>query len=137
MNDNPAPPQDALSDLEWMRQRMAKPAVEDSGTTTCRLDPLPTTKADMKRVRPRNAIHSTPCHLTQLEIARSSVERSNTRHHSWLFVQNLPFSCTDEDLKGLFKPFGEISQVGLLLLVHFPLEILTGAPVSPAGEITF
>ena len=30
---------------------------------------------------------------------------------SRLFVRNLSFSCTDEELADLFKPFGEISQV--------------------------
>ena len=74
MDDGSASSQDALSDLEWMRQRMAKSAVEVSDTTARRLDPLPTTKADMEQVRPRNAIHSTPCHLTQLELVRSLIK---------------------------------------------------------------
>lgn len=73
--DDPAPSQDALSDLEWMRQRMAKPAVGDPDATARRSDPLPTAKADMRQVRPRNAIHSVPpCHLTQLEIAGSFIK---------------------------------------------------------------
>ena len=42
---------------------------------------------------------------------------------SRLFVRNLAFSCTDEELAELFKPFGEISQVSflsfLILLGHF------------------
>ena len=33
---------------------------------------------------------------------------------SRLFVRNLSFSCTDEELADLFKPFGEISQVSFL-----------------------
>ncbi len=32
---------------------------------------------------------------------------------SRLFVRNLPFSCTDEELATIFEPFGEISQVGV------------------------
>ena len=73
VGDDPAPSQDALSDLEWMRQRMAKSAVGDSDATARRLDPLPTTKEDMKQVRPPNAIHSVPCHLTQPK-ARSLIK---------------------------------------------------------------
>ena len=42
---------------------------------------------------------------------------------SRLFVRNLSFSCTDEELADLFKPFGEISQVSflsfLILSGHF------------------
>jgi len=71
---DPAPSQDALSDLEWMRQRMAKSAVGDPDATARHSDPLPATKSDTRQVRPRNAIHSVLCHLTQLEIARSLIK---------------------------------------------------------------
>lgn len=33
---------------------------------------------------------------------------------SRLFIRNLAFSCTDEELAELFRPFGEISQVRIL-----------------------
>lgn len=62
MDDDPAPPQETLSDLEWMRQRMAKSNAEDSNTIA---DPLSTTKADANQVRPPDVIHSTPCRLTR------------------------------------------------------------------------
>jgi len=120
MNDNPAPPQDALSDLEWMKQRMAKPAVEDSGTTACRLDPLPTTKADMKHVRPCNAIHSTSCHLTQLEIARSLIKRPNTRHHS----QNRSALCPE--------PRFLLHRRGFEGIVQTFWRDFTGWPLAPS-----
>ena len=35
---------------------------------------------------------------------------------SRLFVRNLSFSCTDEELADLFKPFGEISQASFFIL---------------------
>ena len=39
---------------------------------------------------------------------------------SRLFVRNLSFSCTDEELADLFKPFGEISQVSFFIVSgHF------------------
>jgi RNA recognition motif-containing protein len=38
---------------------------------------------------------------------------------SRLFVRNLSFSCTDEELADLFKPFGEISQVKFLVISLF------------------
>ena len=37
---------------------------------------------------------------------------------SRLFVRNLSFSCTDEELADLFKPFGEISQVSFLSFLY-------------------
>lgn len=30
-----------------------------------------------------------------------------------LFIRNLAFSCTEEELGDLFRPFGEIAQVGV------------------------
>lgn len=92
--DDPSPSQDALSDLEWMRQRMAKSVVEDSDTTAHNSDPPPTTAADITQVCPREVIHSTLCHLTRLEIARSLVKRSSARHHS----QNRSTLCPEPRL---------------------------------------
>ena len=66
MDDDPGPPQEILSDLEWMRQRMTKSNAEDSNTIA---DPLSTTKADISQVRPPDVIHSTPCRLTRPETA--------------------------------------------------------------------
>ena len=66
MDDDPAPPQETLSDLEWMRQRMAKSNAEDANTSA---DPLSTTKADINQVRSPDWIHSTPCSLTRSETA--------------------------------------------------------------------
>ena len=51
MDVDPAPSQDALSDLEWMRQRMAKSIVDDSDTTATHLDPPPPGVADVNKVR--------------------------------------------------------------------------------------
>jgi RNA recognition motif-containing protein len=35
---------------------------------------------------------------------------------SRLFLRNLAFSCTDTDLLELCRPFGEVSQVSILVL---------------------
>ncbi|KAF8549405.1 hypothetical protein OG21DRAFT_1470054 [Imleria badia] len=41
---------------------------------------------------------------------------------SRLFLRNLAFSCTDDDLLALFRPFGEIAQV------HIPLDPVSKQP---------
>ena len=50
------------------------------------------------------------------------VEKDDTKETilqtSRLFVRNLSFSCTDEELADLFKPFGEISQVSFLSFLY-------------------
>ena len=53
MDVGPAPSQDALSDLEWMKQRMAKSAVQDSDTITSHPDPTPQNVTDINQVRLR------------------------------------------------------------------------------------
>ena len=65
---NPTPSQDTLSDLEWMRQRMTKYPVEDSGATNQRSDPLPIDKPDAHQVCFRRVI---PRRFTQLSEART------------------------------------------------------------------
>ena len=39
MDADPTPSQNGLSDMEWMRQRMAKPTVEDPDIDTHHVDP--------------------------------------------------------------------------------------------------
>ena len=50
MGSNTTLSQDALSDLEWMKQRMAKSAVEDSDATIRPPDSQPTNKPDTHQV---------------------------------------------------------------------------------------
>ena len=83
------PRQDDVSDLEWMKQRMSKnvDVVEQSDGEG--ESPVKETKDDTKE--------------TILQTSR-------------LFVRNLSFSCTDDELAELFKPFGEISQVSFFVI---------------------
>ena len=53
MDLDSAPSQDALSDLEWMKQRMAKSAVQESETITPHPDPPPPNVTDINQVRLR------------------------------------------------------------------------------------
>lgn len=60
---NPTPSQVALSDLEWMRQRMVKPTVGDSDTAPRH---LPVDDVDINEVRSHEVICPARRHLTQL-----------------------------------------------------------------------
>ena len=51
MDPDPAPPQGVLSDLEWMRQRMAKSVDDDSDMTAPRPEPQPQGMSDISQVR--------------------------------------------------------------------------------------
>ncbi|KAF9647916.1 hypothetical protein BDM02DRAFT_3097287 [Thelephora ganbajun] len=118
---DPTPPQDALSDLEWMRQRMAKSSVGDSGTAAGHLDLPPTNEAGTRQVRPCEAIP-----FYHLETSSGDPTRDTILRTARLFVRNLAYSCTNEDLTELFKPFGEISQV------HIPIDRTTKEPKGVA-----
>ena len=82
MDVDPAPSQDALSDLEWMRQRMAKSVVGDPNTVTHISDPPPKNNVEAHQVRPREVIpvYSVSPNVTLK--AGSLFKRSNTGHHS-------------------------------------------------------
>ena len=138
MDGGPAPSQDGLSDLEWMKQRMAKSTAEDSDTAAGGVNPPPAVEADANQARPYDVVHFSPRHLTRLEIARNPLRRSSTRHHS----QNRSAFCPEPRLflyrrgfEGLVQTFrGDIT--GLSPIPSAILEKLIGEPVLPAGEIT-
>lgn len=139
MDDGPTPSQDGLSDLEWMKQRMAKSKAEGSDTAAGSMNPPPAVKADANQARPYDMVHFAPRHLTRLEIARSLLRRSSARHHS----QNRSALCPEPRLllhrrrsEGVVQTFrGNIT--GLSPIPSAILKMLTGEPVFPAGETTF
>ncbi|CAA7263983.1 unnamed protein product [Cyclocybe aegerita] len=102
----PEQPQGELSDLEWMRQRMSKAVDEKEQVFEQSDDDEPQLKASSTEPAPEPGTSKDPTKETILETSR-------------LFVRNLSFACTNEELADLFKPFGEISQV------HIPLDSTT------------
>ncbi|KAH9476672.1 Multiple RNA-binding domain-containing protein 1 [Psilocybe cubensis] len=100
--------QGAISDVEWMRQRMSAAVVdevveervfeqdeEDGGK------PVNATESQKQGTQPATADASKPVDPTKETILQTAR----------LFVRNLAFSCTDEELRELFEPFGQISQI--------------------------
>ncbi|KAI0053501.1 RNA-binding domain-containing protein [Auriscalpium vulgare] len=101
-NDNAQP--EGLSDVEWMRRRM-KQGVENAATEKA----FEQSDDDELIVKPVVDEFKDPAKGTILHTAR-------------LFVRNLAFTCTEEELRELFQPFGELSQV------HIPIDHLTKEP---------
>ena len=88
------PRQDDLTDLEWIKQRMSKN--------------VQVVETAFEQSDDERGPHITPVKdpkETILQISR------------W-FVRNLSFSCIDQELADLFKPFGEISQMGVLSFLY-------------------
>ncbi|KJA26549.1 hypothetical protein HYPSUDRAFT_198832 [Hypholoma sublateritium FD-334 SS-4] len=105
--------QGELSDAEWLKQRMSN-AVDLEERVFEQSD-------DDDALKPK---HGQP----EIVVASTSVSRDDFPKDatkdtilktSRLFVRNLTFSCTEEDLTELFKPFGEISQI------HIPVDSTT------------
>ncbi|KAA1466873.1 hypothetical protein DENSPDRAFT_831780 [Dentipellis sp. KUC8613] len=107
---------EGLSDLEWMRRRM-KEGVEEKAFEQSddeggegEVTPDDTAAASLEDAKD-------PTKETILQTGR-------------LFVRNLAFSCTEDELRTLFQPFGQISQI------HIPLDVATKQPKGLA-YVTF
>jgi multiple RNA-binding domain-containing protein 1 len=124
--------QGAMSDLEWMRQRMSQnvdveervfeQSDDEDTPKPKKIEPVSflgsyfhsdsSTRLQEVIVADPTASHDATKHDTTIDTTKSTILQT-----SRLFVRNLAFSCTDEELAELFKPFGEISQVS----TAFPL----------------
>ncbi|KAI0270676.1 hypothetical protein BC834DRAFT_841474 [Gloeopeniophorella convolvens] len=99
-------PQQDLSDLEWMRRRM-KQGVDEAATVEKAFEQSDNEEHDEQ---PEEVAEGKdPTEETILSTAR-------------LFVRNLSFTCTEEELRELFQPFGTVSQV------HLPIDSVTKQP---------
>jgi multiple RNA-binding domain-containing protein 1 len=85
LEDTPEEAQQDLTDMEWMRQRM-KGGAEDADSL------------ESVFKQSDGGEENDPTEETILRTAR-------------LFVRNLTFACTEEELRPLFLPFGAVSQV--------------------------
>lgn len=140
MDVNSTPSQDALSDMEWMKQRMAKSIVEDSDMTTPHPGPSHPNVADVNQVCVRESL-VLRCRLTQLKTARSLIERSNQRHYS---QNRSPFRPKprlhlhgrglDGAIQNFWRDLTGVSSV-LLRLRSPALHMLTGA--LPSSQVRF
>ncbi|KAI9509908.1 hypothetical protein F5148DRAFT_1183792 [Russula earlei] len=92
-------PEDCLTDMEWMRQRMR--SVGDAAGSEKVLE-----QSDGKGQDEGASEVNNPSVETILRTAR-------------LFVRNLTFTCTEEELRQLFEPFGAVSQI------HTPIDSAT------------
>ncbi|KAI0321147.1 hypothetical protein OF83DRAFT_1100875 [Amylostereum chailletii] len=97
--------------MEWMRRRM-KQGVEEAGKTFIQSDDENGDGNDGEgdtAIEPPLQDDNDPNRETILQTAR-------------LFVRNLAFSCTEDELRELFRPYGEILQI------YFPVDPVTKQP---------
>lgn len=84
--------QQDLTDMEWMRQRMKEGVVGADNPEKA------FEQSDSEEESQGVSEENDPTEETILRTAR-------------LFVRNLAFACTEEELRPLFQPFGVVSQV--------------------------
>ncbi|KAH6890843.1 rRNA primary transcript binding protein [Coprinopsis sp. MPI-PUGE-AT-0042] len=102
------PDQEGLSDMEWLRRRMTEKVDQvDSKMFEQSDDEDGPSK---KKVEP-TAPAAEPQHVDPV------VE--TIRQTARLFVRNLTFSCTEDELLELFRPYGTIAKV------HIPTDVST------------
>ncbi|KZT19567.1 hypothetical protein NEOLEDRAFT_1077530 [Neolentinus lepideus HHB14362 ss-1] len=101
-----APRGEGISDLEWMKQRMKNVQVEEK---VFEQSDEEEGEDDGREEEDHSKELQDPNIETILQTSR-------------LFVRNLAFSCTEDELRELFEPYGEVSQV------HLPLDNSTKDP---------
>ncbi|KAJ7248475.1 hypothetical protein C8J57DRAFT_1358341 [Mycena rebaudengoi] len=101
------PREEGLSDLDWMKRHMSKnadiveKAFEQSGD-----------EADEPQLKTFAAPPAAPAAAEPPKDPTKETILQTSR----LFVRNLAFSCTNEELLDFFSPFGDVSQV------HIPVD---------------
>jgi multiple RNA-binding domain-containing protein 1 len=95
--DQPEEAQQDLTDMEWMRQRM-RGGLGDNNSPEKAFEQSDTEKQDQGGLDEKG-----PTEEIILRTAR-------------LFVRNLTFTCTAEELRPLFEQFGTLSQVRRIYL---------------------
>ncbi|KAF8926504.1 hypothetical protein BGZ58_011124, partial [Dissophora ornata] len=112
-----------VSDLDWLKSRMAKPAGEaaeeksedEKEDTKEKQDPEPAPAPKIAQEPPSRPL-----------IISAEEEEENTKNliadTGRLFVRNLPYTCTEDELRKLFEKFGPLSEV------HMPISKDTKKP---------
>ncbi|KAF9556198.1 hypothetical protein CPC08DRAFT_711377 [Agrocybe pediades] len=102
---------EGLSDLEWMRQRMSNAVDKEERVFEQDDDePMaPSLALAAAEPAPPLSAPAEPIDATKETILQTAR----------LFVRNLAFTCTDEELSELFSPFGHIAQI------HTPRDPVT------------
>ncbi|KAG0360025.1 hypothetical protein BGZ54_009736 [Gamsiella multidivaricata] len=113
-----------VSDLDWLKSRMAKPAGES--TEQAKSDKDKEDGAAMSDVEPAPARKIAQEPPNRPLIISAEEEEENAKNliadTGRLFVRNLPYTCTEEELRKLFEKFGPLSEV------HMPISKDTKKP---------
>ncbi|KAF9112073.1 hypothetical protein BGX27_004022 [Mortierella sp. AM989] len=107
-----------VSDLDWLKSRMIKKSDEDSMEKV-----KPEEKMEIEKT-PSSKIAQEPPNRPVIISAEEEEEiaKNLIADTGRLFVRNLPYTCTEEELRKLFEKFGPLSEV------HMPISKDTKKP---------
>ncbi|KAG0258745.1 hypothetical protein DFQ27_004474 [Actinomortierella ambigua] len=124
-----------VSDLDWLRSRM-KPTPEQQEQSKDEdgdeeMEEEKEKEEDKKAEQPtKEADQPTIAKPVVVQIVSAEDEAEATRtaiaDTGRLFVRNLPYGCTEEELRALFEKFGPLSEI------HMPINKDTKKPVGYA-----
>ncbi|KAF9971065.1 hypothetical protein BGZ73_006026 [Actinomortierella ambigua] len=121
---------DEVSDLDWLRSRMKPAASEEQQEQSKDEDGDEEMEEDEKKKAEEPATTTTPSNPVTVHIVSAEDEAEATRNAiadtGRLFVRNLPYGCTEDDLRALFEKFGPLSEI------HMPITKDTKKPVGYA-----
>ncbi|EPQ55616.1 hypothetical protein GLOTRDRAFT_75766 [Gloeophyllum trabeum ATCC 11539] len=103
------PKEEGISDLEWMKRRMKAVAVEEKVFEQSDEENVDEEEDPEEEDQTKGGKDMDPNRGTIMQTSR-------------LFVRNLAFSCTEDELRDLFQQYGEVNQV------HLPLDTSTKQP---------
>lgn len=96
------PGQDAASDMDWLKQHMKSSLELETPAKETVFDQ----SDDEDHAAGSSSVVVTATTPNPAEEAKATILQSGR-----LFLRNLSFSCTDEELQAHFEPFGQIAQV--------------------------
>jgi multiple RNA-binding domain-containing protein 1 len=148
MKDAPEPPvaeQRVVSDADWLRSRTNRvlELVEDDEVpaTTIRAPQAPPPQAaNAERVEVVKAAPEPPLPPVQEEevVDAAQAEEDKIRHTGRLFLRNLAFDVTEDELKSKFSTHGELEEVSPFFsrFAHAMMNVKIGTTDASAPEVT-
>jgi multiple RNA-binding domain-containing protein 1 len=124
VNEAPEIRPEGMTDLEYLRSKMKKTAHHsDSSSSSSGSDSddsMDESDNDDDKVKEKDGAEDKKAEVSDdMDVdvgAGLDAEMEDYEDNSRLFVKNLPFTCTEEELTALFSPFGTISEL------HLPLN---------------
>ncbi|KAJ2727037.1 Multiple RNA-binding domain-containing protein 1 [Coemansia sp. Benny D115] len=109
-----APSTSALSDMEWLRLHMSSGTIADDAADNA--EPEPTKQSEPRNEKPASSTKSSEAvkEVDPTENVANAIDQ--IRETGRLFVRNLSYLTTEDELRAAFEKFGPLSEI------HIPIS---------------